>query len=148
MRKPIPSRYSAPELSSYLLNPNFLRKVDDSWFHFEEKDVVFYVKVANDIGGHPVVLYSIVKAFTTIAKSYYAESIPIIHTIIERQNLQLEEYDQLILHHLSIIMQRVFTDIPERLKEDNIFRMQMVDILTFMEKNGSQEASQYLSSYF
>lgn len=148
MRKPIPSHYFAPELSSYLLNPNFLRKLDDSWFHFERKDVAFYAKVANDIGGHPVVLYSIVKAFTTIAKSYYAESIPIIHSIIVRQNLQLEEYDKLILHHFSIIMQRVFTDIPERLKEDNTFRMQMVDILTFMEKNGSQEASQYLSSYF
>lgn len=148
MRKPIPSRYSAPELSSYLLNPNFLRKVDDSWFHFEKKDVAFYAKVANDIGGHPVVLYSIVKVFTTIAKSYYAESIPVVHSIIVRQNLQLEEYDKLILHHLSIIMQRVFTDIPERLKEDNAFRSQLVDILTFMEKNGSQEASQYLSSYF
>lgn len=148
MKKPISSRYSAPELSSYLLNPNFLRKLDDSWFHFEKKDVAFYAKVASDIGDHPVVLYSIVKAFTTIAKSYYAESIPIVHSIVERPNLQLDEFGKLILHHLSIIMQRVFTDIPERLKEDNNFRMQMINILTFMEKNGSQEASQYLSSYF
>ena len=148
MKKPISSRYSAPELSSYLLNPNFLRKLDDSWFHFEKKDVAFYAKVASDIGDHPVVLYSIVKAFTTIAKSYYAESIPIVHSIVVRQNLQLDEYTQLILHHLSIIMQRVFTDIPEKLKGDNIFRIQIVDILTFMEKKGSQEASQYLSSYF
>lgn len=148
MKKPISLRYSAPELSSYLLNPIFLRKLDDSWFHFEKKDVAFYAKVASDIGDHPVVLYSIVKAFTTIAKSYYTESIPIVHSIVERPNLQLDEFGKLILHHLSIIMQRVFTDIPERLKEDNNFRMQMIDILTFMEKNGSQEASQYLSSYF
>ena len=148
MKKPIPSHYPAPELSSYLLNPNFLRKLDDNWFYFEKKDVDFYAKAANDIGDHPIVLYSIVKAFTTIAKSYYAESIPIIHSIIVRQNLQLDEYTQLILHHLSIIMQRVFTDIPEKLKGDNIFRIQIVDILTFMEKKGSQEASQYLSSYF
>lgn len=147
MKKPIPSHYSAPALSSYLLNPAFLRKTDDAWFLFEKKDVDFYAHVANDIGDHPIVLYSIVKAFTTIAKSYYTESIPIVHSIIVRQNLQLDKYIKLILHHLSIIMQRVFTDIPEKLKGDNNFRMQIVDVLTFMEKNGSQDASQYLSSF-
>lgn len=148
MKKPVPYHYPAPELSSYLLNPNFLRNLDDSWFRFEKKDVNFYVKVANDIGDHPIVLYSIVKAFTTIAKLYYADSIPIVHSVIVRHNLQLGEYCELVLHHLSIIIRRVFTDIPERLKGDSKFRMQIVDILTFMEENGSQEASQYLSSYF
>ena len=148
MTAPIPSHYPAQELRNYLLNPDFLHNnIDDSWFHFEKKDLCFYRKVANDIGRHPVVLYSIVKAFTTFAKAYYDESISIVHSIIIQDGLNIKEYETLVNHHLEKIMQRVFTEIPDRIKDDVSFRQQLIDILHFMLNHESQMASQFLSNF-
>ena len=147
MKTPIPSHYHAQELSNYLLNPDWLRNTSDDWFHFERKDVRFYEKVARDMGQHPVVLYSIVKAFTTFAKDYFEDSIPIIHSIIIRSNMDVREYESLIISHLEMIIEKVFTYIPDKRKEDNIFNGQIKVILDFMTNHGSQIAYQFLSNF-
>ena len=124
-------------LNEYLLNPSFLPMDLDEWFILEEKDLQFFVRVANDIGGHPAVLYAFTRVFATIGKKYSKQAITLFSDLINDHYLNLHETKTHVIFYLEKITKRVIVENEQDIRSDWHFKNKLITVLKFMRSNGS-----------
>lgn len=124
-------------LNEYLLNPLFMSQDLDEWFVFEEKDLLFFERVANDIGGHPAVMYAFTRVFATIGKKYSKQAIALFSGIISQHHLNLHETQNHVIIYLEKIAKRVIAENEQEIRSNMQFKNQLINVLEFMRSNGS-----------
>lgn len=138
--------YYSSSINSFLLNPDSLVENPSNWFHIEKKDIIFFEKVARDIGSHPSVIYSISKVFSTIGKKYQIEILPILNTIVKQKIYHFEDnLKSNTIFYLEDIVSNVFPVFLDKRKQNAELNEYMVNILEFMQKYNSIKASSLLN---
>ena len=129
--------YNNSILNEYLLNPLFMSRDLDEWFILEEKDLLFFERVANDIGGHPAVMYAFTRVFATIGKSYSKQAIALFSDVISRHHLNLHETQNHVIFYLEKIAKKVIIENEQDIRSNLQFKSQLITVLEFMRSNGS-----------
>ena len=124
-------------LNEYLLNPTFFNKDCDDWFNLEDKDLLFFDRVACDLGGHPTVLYAFSRVFATIGKTYSKQAISIFSDIINKNHPVLHETKQHVVFYLEKITKTVFVENQKQVRSDLQLRNSLITVLEFLRNNGS-----------
>ena len=124
-------------LNEYLLNPLFMSMDLDEWFILREKDLQFFIRVANDIGGHPAVMYAFTRVFATIGKKYSKQAIIMFGDLINNHHLNLNETQTHVVFYLEKITKRVIVENEQDIRNDLQFKNQLITVLKFMRSNGS-----------
>lgn len=124
-------------LNEYLLNPLFMSTDLDDWFILEEKDLSFFTRVANDIGGHPAVLFAFTRVFATIGKRYSKQAIAFFCDIISQHHQNLQETKTHVVYYLEKIMKKVIVENEQDIRRDLQFKNKLNTVLEFMRSNGS-----------
>ena len=133
-----------PVLEIYLLNPNYLSRDFDDWFRIEDKDIVFFERVATDMGGDPIVLPSISRVFATIGKPYVKQSIEVFYIIVSRYQPRLGERKGSVMYYLEKIIKKVLVENDTDIRTDVQFKGKVLRVLEYMRDNGSTEASEMM----
>ncbi|HAT75969.1 MAG TPA: ATPase, partial [Flavobacterium sp.] len=77
-------RYSKGIIHNYLLAWQYWREDAKDWHTLKDREKVFFKKVAEDIGHHPSVLYSISKILNDIASNFIDDGISWISKMIQK----------------------------------------------------------------
>ena len=131
-------------LNEYLLNPLFFQQDYDDWFILEEKDLAFFTRVVNDIGGHPAVIYAFSRVFATIGKRFASNAIGIFY-IIAQYGLSLKESKNVVIFYMDKIVQKVMAENAHELQSNMQFKVQYTKVLEFLRENGSLKANEILN---
>lgn len=129
--------YHNSALNEYLLNPLFMSQDLDEWFILEEKDLPFFVSVANDIGGHPAVMYAFTRVFATIGKRYSKQAIALMSDIINKHHPKLDETKTHVVYYLEKIVKKVIVENDQDIRSDLQFKNHLITVLEFLRSNGS-----------
>lgn len=135
-------RYYDELLNSYMFNP--VRFIDwgDDWFKLERKDVEFFARIAEDIGGCPDVLKNTVRVCRTIGKDLLMEFLPVFDKIVaEHPNINLKDSNEDIMLGMDVLMKRVFSEHSGEIVKDEKLHALVERILTFMSERGSSYAA-------
>ena len=130
-------------MNTYLLNSPYLKPMAVNWFRLEEKDLAFFEKVVHEIPKHPAVLNALSKVFSTIGKPFTKQAIELFYQIVEAigKETVLKDTQSSVISNLEKIINHAYSECENDLRKDRKFRMQLVELLDFMIKNGSQTAS-------
>lgn len=133
-------RGSDEMLSTYMLRPCYM-KIEDS-FKFEAKDIVFFERIAHDIGHVPQVVLNLAMNFCFIAKAFYMEAIPIFAYIAEMHgHMDMKDKAKDTMLYMERIIKRLYTEHERELISNEKLHSQVLHILDFMERNGSSYAA-------
>ena len=138
--------YQNSFLNEYLLNPLFFPKDYDDWFLLQEKDIDFYQKVVNDIGGHPTVLYALSRVFATIGKSYSKRAILLFSDIIEKHNPALEDTKTQVVFYVEKICKKFRLENESTMRVEIQLKKKLLVVLKFLRDNGSQLADNMIKN--
>lgn len=140
------SFYNSPTINTYLLNPDTLAENAGDWFDLNKKDIRYFERIANDMGRHPSVIYSISKVFATIGRKYNIDILPTINTLIQKEIYHFEDgLKSATIFYLEKIMEDSFVEFFDECKNRPVFNRYIVNILEFMQKNGSTKATTLLN---
>ena len=129
-------------LNNYMFNPVQYTHWGDDWFRIEEKDMDFFKKIANDIGGLPVVLKNIAYVGRTLAKNYFVRLLDIFNDIaVNHSNMNLKDLNDDVMLNMEAIMRRELPNRNEEIKQNEVLRKQLLNVLAFMTERGSSYAS-------
>lgn len=143
LKKTVRTYYNGQLLNTYLLNPPYLTPMFANWFRLEEKDLAFFDMVVQEMPRHPAVINALSKVFSTIGKQYSKHAIGLFAHIVnsygERSNLK--EAAKGVIENLEKVINHAYSEYENEFRMDQNLRSQLVDLLDFMIKNGSQTAS-------
>lgn len=138
-------RYQNSTLHEYLLNPLFFRRDYDDWFKLKEKDLEFFFRIGNDIGGHPAVMAAFSRVFGTIGKQYTEKAIKLFYQIITLHNPRMKDTREMVIYYMDRIIKKVMTENSREIQTDIEFKDQFVKVLEYMRDNGSSEANKMIN---
>lgn len=138
--------HNSSSINSFLLNPDSLIENPGNWFHVEKRDIIHFERIARDLGGHPSVIYSISKVFSTIGKKYQIEILPVFNIIVKQKIYHFEDnLRSNTIYYMEDIVSSVFPAYLDKRKQNAILNECMVNILEFMQKYDSTTASNLLN---
>lgn len=132
-------------LNAYLFNPNFLKRDYDDWFKLEEKDMAFFMKVAEEMGGDPAVLSALSRVFGTIGKHLSQQAIEVFYTIVSIWDPLMKDGKSHVLYYLEKIVKKVKTENSDLIERDRQYKDKFTAVLNFMVKYGSTVASEMIN---
>jgi hypothetical protein len=83
--------YSSRVVHNYLLAWAYWKKDVREWHSLRERDKIFLKKVAEDIGDHPAVLYSLSKLLNEIGRNFVSDGLFWISDIIQKNEWPAEK---------------------------------------------------------
>lgn len=111
------------------------------WHSFRDENLWLFEHIVRDKGEKPVVLYSVVKALDTFANAYVDRGIEWIHESIEKsKGNNRGDYDAITVFLLEQLLSKYIQTNKCKIKSQNLLRMQLIDILTFMAERNSVHA--------
>ena len=130
--------YSKTILYNYLLAWPYWNEDAKEWHTLKEREKSFYRKVAEDIGHHPPILYSISKILNDIGSDFVDDGIIWISNILQRNNqLTLEELEVNTIYYIENIMRRYVLTNRQKVKRSLQIKNRVVVILNFLVERGS-----------
>lgn len=135
-------------INSYLLNPFFCKDWGDDWFLIEKRDMKFFSKVALDKGDDSIVLYNLVVVFCTIAKSHWQQSLKILSDLFNRCPGMVLEKDLEVINVMDLLVRNLFSNHRNDIRQVELYRNNVVNILEFMKLHGSKYADSLLKTEF
>lgn len=135
-------------INSYLLNPFFCKDWGDDWFVIEKRDMKFFSKVALDKGDDSIVLYNLVVVFCTIAKSHWQQSLKILSDLFNRCPGMVLEKDLEVINVMDLLVRNLFSTHKNDIRQVELYRNNVVNILEFMKLHGSKYADSLLKTEF
>ena len=136
------NHFHSDMLNNYMFNPVQYSHWGDDWFKIEEKDMDFFQKIANDLGGLPVVLKNIAYVGRTLTKSYFVRILEIFYDIaVNHSNLSLKDLNEDVMLNMEAIMRRELPNRNDEIKRNEVLRKQLLTVLEFMTVRGSSYAS-------
>lgn len=125
-------------MTTYLLTDPLAVGNVSEWHSLRENDLWLYGRIAKDGGGRPVVLYSIVKALDSFVSRYVERGIEWVYDVIhDHGDLDLGRYEGDTVFYLEKILSKFILQNGGRIKQNNMLRKQLIEILTFMVERNS-----------
>lgn len=130
-------------VNTYLLNPPYLTTTTENWFRLEEKDLVFFEKVVEDMTDNPAVLYALSKVFTTFGKPFALKGLSLFARIAEAngQSIVSEDIQAAVIMNLELFVTYVYHSYQQEIRRNSGTRKNLEVVLRFMIDNGSQAAA-------
>lgn len=135
-----------PLLNTYLLNPDYLNRDYDDWFTLEEKDMAFFERAAEDLGGAPETITALSRVFATIGKPFTKQSIDIFNTIITKYHPSIDTRRSYAVFYLEKVIKIVMVNNETDIRTDTRFKEEFVAVLEFLRDNGSTAASEMINN--
>ena len=133
-------------LNTYLLNPDYLNRDYDDWFTLEAKDMAFFERAAEDLGGSPETITALSRVFATIGKPFTKQSIDIFNTIITKYHPSIDTRRSYAVFYLEKVIKIVMVNNETDIRTDTRFKEKFVAVLEFLRDNGSTVASDMINN--
>jgi len=133
--------YSSNVVHNYLLAWPYWRKDAREWRSLKTREKAFFRKVAEEIGGHPAVLYSISKLLNEIGSGFVEDGIAWISGIIERTpDLPSRELEVNTVYYLENLVHGYVLQNRHKARTIPQIQRQVLTILNFLLEKGSATA--------
>ena len=125
-------------IHNYLLAWSFWRVDAREWHSLKEREKAFYKKVAEDIGSHPSVLYSIVKVLNDIGSNFIEDGIIWLSNILQK-NSQLisDELETNTIYYIENLIRKYVLINRHKIKTSRQIKIHVIVILNFLVERGS-----------
>lgn len=138
VRKDIRNPHATEIIRNYLLAWPWWKETAREWHSLREREKAFFSKVAQELGHHPSVLYSISKILNDIGSTFIEDGIFWISGILERNpNYVTEKLDTNTIYYLENIVRKFITPDRQRIKRTKRIKDAVVTILNFLVERGS-----------
>lgn len=132
------NHYTKEILNNYLLARLCWNEEAREWHSLKDREKSFYNKVAQDMGHHPSVLYSLSKILNDIGSKFIDEGIIWISNILQKNNkLISEELQTNTVYYIENIMRRYILTNRHKIKTTLQTKNQIIVILNFLVERGS-----------
>jgi hypothetical protein len=133
------SYYYAKEIvHNYLLAWPYWKENAKGWHSLKEREKIFFNKVAQDVGHHPSVLYSLSKILNDIGSNFLEDGVFWISGILQRnENLFSEELEINTIFYMENIVRRYILTNRQKIKTNKKIKSEVVVILNFLIERGS-----------
>jgi len=129
---------SSNVVHNYLLAWPYWNKDAKEWHSLKEREKAFFKKVAEDIGGHPAVLYSLSKLLNEIGSGFIEEGISWISDIVERHpGLAAKELEVNTVYYLENLVRGYVLRNRHKVRTTPHLKKQVLVILNFLLDKGS-----------
>ncbi len=133
--------YSSDVVHTYLLAWPYWRKDAREWRSLKAREKAFFKKVADEIGGHPAVLYSLSKLLNEIGSGFVEDGITWICGIIERTpDLASRELEVNTVYYLENLIRGYLLQNRHKVRTTPQIQHQVLTILNFLLEKGSATA--------
>jgi hypothetical protein len=133
--------YSSSVVHNYLLAWPHWRKDAKEWRSLKVREKAFFKKVAEEIGGHPAVFYSLAKFLNEIGSGFVEDGIGWISGIIQRTpDLAYRELEVNTVYYLENLMRGYVLGNRHKVRTKPQTQQQVLTILNFLLEKGSATA--------
>jgi len=130
--------YTNELIHNYLLAGSVWRKGVKEWHTLKDRDKLFFKKVAEDIGHHPAVLYSISKVLNDIGSKFIEDGVFWISNILQKnESLLTEELEINTIYYIENFVRRYILKNRYKVKTSKQIKKQIMVILNFLVERGS-----------
>ena len=131
-------RYTEQIVHNYLLAWNYWREDAKQWRSLKEREKLFFGKVAEDIGHHPSVLYSLAKFLNEIGSNFLEDGIFWISGMLQKnQNLSSEELENNTIYYLENLVRKYVLINRSQIRTNTQIKARVAVILNFLVEKGS-----------
>ena len=132
------NHYLKSIIHNYLLAWPYWKENAKEWHSLKDREKAFFNKVANDIGHHPAVLYSLSKVLYDIGSNFIEDGILWISGILQRNGiLAFEKIETNTLYYLENLVRKYISTKRPRIKTDPQLKNRIITILDFLIAKGS-----------
>jgi hypothetical protein len=125
-------------IHNYLLAWPYWKKDARKWASLKDRERGFFKKVAEDIGDHPAVLYSLTKLLNEIGSGFIDDGVLWISDILEKNhNYETEDLEVNTIYYLENIIRRFVLANRHRVKTTPTLKKRVLTILDFLIQRGS-----------
>lgn len=133
--------YGSEAVHNYLLAWPYWRKDVRDWRSLRVREKAFFKRVAEDIGDHPSVLYSLAKFLNEIGSGFVEDGISWISGVIERTpNLDSRELEVNTIYYLENLVRDYLLQSRHKVRTTPQTQHQILTILNFLLAKGSATA--------
>jgi len=133
--------YSAEVVHNYLLAWPYWRADIKEWRSLKTRERAFFKRTAEEIGGHPAVLYSLAKLLNEIGRPFVDDGLAWIAGIIERTpELPSRELEVNTVYYLENLLRGFLLQHRYRVRTTPAIQNQVLTILNFLLEKGSATA--------
>jgi hypothetical protein len=133
-------RYSSIVIHNYLLTGPW-KKDAREWRSLKVREKAFFRKVAEEVGSHPAVFYSLAKLLNEIGSSFVEDGIAWISGIIERNaSLASAELEVNTVYYLENLVRGYVLRDRHKVRTTPQLQQQILTILNFLLEKGSATA--------
>jgi hypothetical protein len=130
--------YISEIIHNYLLARRYWEEDAKEWHTLKEREKLFFKKVAENIGYHPSVLYSLSKVLNDIGSKFLDDGIAWISNVLkENKELLSEELETNTIYYIENIVRRYIFANRQKIKTTLQIKNQVVVILNFLIERGS-----------
>ncbi len=126
---------------NYLLAWPYWKKTAKEWQSLKDRERSFFKKVADDIGYHPAVLYSLSKLLNEIGSNFIDDGIVWLSGILEKNpSLSSEDLEINTTYYLENIVRRYVLNSRSKIRTTPMLKKRILTILNFLIEKGSVAA--------
>ena len=130
--------YTKEIVHNYLLAWPYWKDDAKKWHTLKEREKLFFKKVAEDIGHHPSVLYSLAKILNDIGSNFLEDGILWISGILRKNdNLIIDELEVNTLFYIENIVRRYSLTNRHKIRTTKKIKEDVIIILNFLIERGS-----------
>jgi hypothetical protein len=130
--------YTKQIIHNYLLAWQYWREDAKEWHTLKEREKLFFKKVAQDMGHHPSVLYSLAKLLNEIGSNFLEDGIGWISGALQNnENLFYEELERNTIHYLENIVRKHILMNRRKIRVSKQIKSQILFLLSFLIERGS-----------
>lgn len=134
------SRYGGRLMLLYMFASGKSLVTGQKWHSFRQCDTWLFSALAKECGNSPAVFYSIAKSLTGIASHYMVNGLDWLCDIINvHSDIELGDKEANTVVYMEMAMNKYVRQNRMAIKQDNLLRRKVIDILSFMvERNSVQ----------
>ena len=130
--------YTQEILHSYLLAWLDLKEDVKEWHPLRDREKLFFKKVAEDIGHHPSVLYSLSKILNDIGSNFIDDGVMWISNILKKnKELISQKLETNTIYYIENIIRRFIITNRQKIKTTLQIKKKVIIILNFLVERGS-----------
>ncbi len=130
--------YAKEVISSYLLAGVPWNDKAKEWHSLKEREKIFYKKVAEEMGQHPAVLYSISKVLNDIGSNFIEDGLTWISYILENnKQLIAEELETNTIFYIETFIRRYILKNRQQIRRFLPIKNQVITVLNYLVERGS-----------
>ncbi len=132
------SHYVCNIVHNYLLAWPYWREDAKEWHTLKEREKSFFKRVAEDIGDHPSVLYSLTKMLNDIGSNYRQDGVFWVSNILQqKQNILMQKLEVNTVYYIENLVRWYILKNRQKVKTSPIIKKQIIVILNFLIERGS-----------